>query len=270
MHVDGSRFNRAQLRERDESGHVMLSPPVLLDIESDPTLAGAKLIAEAWDAAGLYQVGSFIGDSWREWNGRVRDDVRSFFRGEEGLVERFADRLIGSPALCGNNNAYCQDNETSWFDWTLLAKRADVHRFVTLLNARRVLRDVEPERQRVALNQLIRQADITWHGVRLHEPDWRHYSHSVAFTARFAKERVFFHVILNAYWEPLEFELSPVANGGRHPWRRWIDTFLDSPHDIVDWGPAPSVPCPTYRAEPRSRVVLFLGPEPERQSPGDR
>ena len=67
----------------------------------------------------------------------------------------------------GNNNAYCQDNETSWFDWTLLAKRADVHRFVTLLNARRVLRDVEHERQRVALNQLIRQADMTWHGVKL-------------------------------------------------------------------------------------------------------
>jgi len=297
MHVDGFRFDLASILERDESGHVMLSPPVLLDIESDPTLAGAKLIAEAWDAAGLYQVGSFIGDSWREWNGRFRDDVRSFFRGEEGLVERFADRLIGSPALyghkqrepeesvnfvtchdgftlndlvsyegkhneangedsrdgaddnrswnCGvegptenpdidrlrtrqvknfftvtmlsagmpmmlmgdevrrtqggNNNAYCQDNETSWFDWTLLAKRADVHRFVTLLNARRVLRDVEPERQRVALNQLIRQADITWHGVRLHEPDWRHYSHSVAFTARFTKERVFFHVIINAY-----------------------------------------------------------------------
>ena len=368
MHVDGFRFDLASILERDESGHVMLSPPVLLDIESDPTLAGAKLIAEAWDAAGLYQVGSFIGDSWREWNGRFRDDVRSFFRGEEGVVERFADRLIGSPALyghkqrepeesvnfvtchdgftlndlvsyegkhneangedsrdgaddnrswnCGvegptenpdidrlrtrqvknfftvtmlsagmpmmlmgdevrrtqggNNNAYCQDNETSWFDWTLLAKRADVHRFVTLLNARRVLRDVEPERQRVALNQLIRQADITWHGVRLHEPDWRHYSHSVAFTARFAKERVFFHVILNAYWEPLEFELSPVADGGRHPWRRWIDTFLDSPHDIVDWERAPSVPGHSYRAEPRSVVVLFLGPEPGRQSPGDR
>ncbi len=102
MHVDGFRFDLASILERDESGHVMLSPPVLLDIESDPTLAGAKLIAEAWDAAGLYQVGSFIGDSWREWNGRFRDDVRSFFRGEEGLVERFADRLIGSPALYGH------------------------------------------------------------------------------------------------------------------------------------------------------------------------
>ena len=67
--------------------------------------------------------------------------------------------------------------------------------------------NAEPERQRVALNQLIREADITWHGVRLHEPDWRHSSHSVALTAKFTTHRVFVHVILNAYWEPLEFEL---------------------------------------------------------------
>jgi isoamylase len=70
-----------------------------VDIESDPVLAGTKLIAEAWDAAGSYQVGSFAGDSWKEWNGRFRDDVWSFFRGEEGMTGRFADRLIGSPSL---------------------------------------------------------------------------------------------------------------------------------------------------------------------------
>ena len=62
-------------------------------------LAGTKMIAEAWDAAGLYQVGSFIGDSWKEWNGRFRDDVRAFFRGEEGLVTRFADQIVGSPEI---------------------------------------------------------------------------------------------------------------------------------------------------------------------------
>ena len=78
------------------------NPPVLWDIESEPALAGAKLIAEAWDAAGLYQVGSFVGDSWKEWNGRFRDDVRSFFRGEEGILERFVDRLMGSPSLYGH------------------------------------------------------------------------------------------------------------------------------------------------------------------------
>src|SRR5438445_4387417 len=287
MHVDGFRFDLASILPRDSSGQPIANPPVLWDIESEPALAGTKLIAEAWDAAGLYQVGSFVGDSWKEWNGRFRDDVRSFFRGDEGSIGGFVDRLIGSPSLylhkqrepeesvnfvtshdgftlndlvshdrkhnepngednrdgtddnrswnCGvegptedpdidklrtrqvknfftvtmlsvgmpmmlmgdevrrtqggNNNAYCQDNEISWFDWAQLAKRADVHRFVTLLNACRVLRDVEHERQRVTLNELIRQADVTWHGVRLHEPDWRHSSHSVAFTARCTKQR---------------------------------------------------------------------------------
>jgi len=72
----------------------MSNPPVLWDIESDPALAGTKMIAEAWDAAGLYQ--GFVGDSWREWNGRFRDDVRSFFRGEDGSLRRFADCFVGS------------------------------------------------------------------------------------------------------------------------------------------------------------------------------
>ena len=355
MHVDGFRFDLASILERDESGDVMPNPPVLWDIESDPALAGTKLIAEAWDAAGLYQVGAFVGDSWKEWNGRFRDDVRSFLRGEDGTVERFADRLLGSPSLyghkhrepeesvnfvtchdgftlndlvsydgkhneangehgrdgaddnrswnCGvegptddpgieklrtrqvknfltvtmlsvgmpmmlmgdevrrtqggNNNAYCQDNGTSWFDWTLLAKRADVHRFVSLLNACRVLRDVEHERQRVVLNEVLRRADITWHGVELDRPDWSPSSHSIAFTAKATADRVSFHAIVNAYWEPLEFALPPISDGGRARWRRWIDTFLESRDDIIEWGRAPVVRGHTYRAEPRSVVVLF-------------
>src|SRR5271163_411731 len=96
MHVDGFRFDLASILARAPSGHVLPSPPVLWDIESDPALAGTKMIAEAWDAAGLYQVGSFVGDSWREWNGRFRDDVRSFFRGDESTLQHFADRLLGS------------------------------------------------------------------------------------------------------------------------------------------------------------------------------
>ena len=365
MHVDGFRFDMASILGRDESGNVMSNPPVLWDIESDPALAGTKLIAEAWDAAGLYQVGRFVGDGWKEWNGRFRDDVRSFFRGEDGTVKRFADCLLGSPSLyghkqrepeqsvnfvtchdgftlndlvsygakhneangednrdgaddnrswnCGvegptdhpdidrlrtrqvknfftatmlavgmpmmlmgdevrrtqggNNNAYCQDNETSWLDWTLLAKRADVHRFVSLLNARRVLRDVEHEEKRVALSQLISQAAITWHGVKLGEPDWRPFSHSVAFTVRSSLDRTRYHIIANAYWEPLEFELPSIADGGRAPWRRWIDTFLDAPHDIVEWERAPLLSRATYRAEPRSVVVLFAGLEPDPHGP---
>ena len=102
MHVDGFRFDLASILARDSSGHVMSNPPVLWDIESDPALAGTKMIAEAWDAAGLYQVGSFVGDSWKEWNGRFRDDVRDFFRGAENSVARIADRFLGSPSIYGH------------------------------------------------------------------------------------------------------------------------------------------------------------------------
>jgi glycogen operon protein len=355
MHVDGFRFDLAAILGRDESGRVMPSPPVLWDIESDPALAGTKLIAEAWDAAGLYQVGSFIGDGWKEWNGRFRDDVRSFFRGEEGSVARFADRLIGSPAIyghkereaeqsvnfvtchdgftlndlvsynckhnevngednrdgtndnrswnCGvegptddptveklrnrqvknflavtmlsvgmpmmlmgdevrrtqggNNNAYCQDNETSWFDWKLLAKRPDVHRFVTLLNAQRRLREFEPKNQRISLNQLLRGANSAWHGVKLGHPDWGAASHSIALNVGIRRENMLFHLIFNAYWEALDFELPRLNSAGGVRWRRWIDTALDSPHDIVEWEAAQSVPGYTYRAESRSVVMLI-------------
>ena len=357
MHVDGFRFDLASILTRDASGHVLANPPVLWDIESDPLLAGTKMIAEAWDAAGLYQVGGFVGDSWKEWNGRFRDDVRSFFRGEEGSVARFADRWLGSPEIygheerepeqsvnfvtchdgftlndlvsynekhneangednrdgaddnrswncgaegatddpeveklrnrqvknfltvtvlslgvpmilmgdevrhtqAGNNNAYCQDNEISWFDWTLVEKHADVHRFVTLLNARRLLRDQEHEHRRLSLNQILRQAKTAWHGVKLNQPDWSASSRSVAFTAEIKKEKLIIHLMLNAYWEALDFELPPVGNG--NPWRRWIDTALDSPNDIVEWQSSPSITGNTYRAEPRSVVVLFAGIE---------
>ena len=102
MHVDGFRFDLASILSRDSSGHPVANPPILWDIESDPVLAGTKLIAEAWDAAGLYQVGSFVGDSWKEWNGRFRDDVRAFFRGESNSVARLADRLVGSPEIYGH------------------------------------------------------------------------------------------------------------------------------------------------------------------------
>jgi glycogen operon protein len=357
MHVDGFRFDLAAILERDESGQLLPNPPVLWDIESDPELAGTKLIAEAWDAAGLYKVGSFIGDSWREWNGRFRDDVRSFFRGEKNSVGLFADRLLGSAAIygheereaeqsvnfvtchdgftlndlvsydhkhneangennrdgandnrswnCGvegptndpgveklrnrqvknfltvtmlsigmpmllmgdevrrtqrgNNNAYCQDNETSWFDWTLLAKHADVHRFVTLLNARRVLRDPEPERRRVSLNRLLRGVNLAWHGVKLNQPDWSECSHSIAFTVEIREVNLLFHVILNAYWEPLDFELPRLHRVRENPWHRWIDTALDSPHDILEWDRAEPVPGYAYRAESHSVVMLLTG-----------
>ena len=83
----------------------------------------------------------------------------------------------------GNNNAYCQDNEISWFDWTLLEKHAEVHRFVSLLNAGRLERDAEHEHRRLSLNQLLRQASKAWHGVKVGQPDWSDHSHSLAFEA---------------------------------------------------------------------------------------
>ena len=102
MHVDGFRFDLASILSRDEDGWPLANPPILWDIETDPVLAGTKLIAEAWDAAGLYQVGSFVGDSWKEWNGKFRDDVRSFLKGDNGTAGRVAARLFGSPDLYGH------------------------------------------------------------------------------------------------------------------------------------------------------------------------
>jgi glycogen operon protein len=83
----------------------MESPPILWDIESDPVLANVKLIAEAWDAAGLYQVGSFVGDSWKEWNGKFRDDLRSFLKSDNGTARAMAYRLMGSPIFTSTRSA---------------------------------------------------------------------------------------------------------------------------------------------------------------------
>ena len=121
-----------------------------------------------------------------------------------------------------------------------------MHRFVRLLIARRLMRDVEHERRRVSLNQLLRERETAWHGVKLNQPDWSP-SHSLAFSAELPTQGLSLHLILNAYWEPLDFELPPVTNGG-DTWRRWIDTALDPPHEIVEWNAAPPVPDRTYRA----------------------
>jgi isoamylase len=128
---------------------------------------------------------------------------------------------------------------------------------VKLLIARRLLRDKEPEGHRVTLTQLIGQANKSWHGVKLSQPDWGDHSHSVAFSADLPKEAVVCYLMFNAYWEPLEFELPPASSAGADPWRRWIDTSLESPHDIVEWQTAPPLPGYTYRAGPRSVVVLW-------------
>ena len=188
-----------------------------------------------------------------EGNRDGANDNRSWNCGVEGpsddrVVERLRNRQVknfltitmlsaGMPMMLmgdevrrtqfGNNNAYCQDNEASWFDWTLLAKHADVHRFVTELNSRRLLRDLEPEGQRVCLNRVLRGANLAWHGVKLGQVDWGDSPHSIAFTVEIRREKLLFHVIVNAYWEPLDFELPRVDKTGEDLWRRWIDTALD-------------------------------------------
>jgi isoamylase len=363
MHVDGFRFDLASILSRDEEGRPVPNPPVLWDIESDPLLAGTKLIAEAWDAAGLYQVGSFIGDRWQEWNGRFRDDVRRFLKGDNGSVPAVASRILGSPDLygheereaeqsinfvtchdgftlndlvsynrkhneangendrdgsdnnlswnCGmegpsddstveavrnrqiknffaltllaagtpmllmgdevrrtqrgNNNAYCQDSDLSWFDWGLLDRHSDIHRFVRELNGFRQRRDVV-EGSAPSLNQLLRRARIEWHGVALKRPDWNDHSHSLAFTLRTLRGRFLLHGMLNAFWEPLTFELPPIPAEGQQGWRRCIDTALDSPGDICPWETAPVVTQAAYVAQPRSVVLLALALE---GSPGN-
>jgi len=156
----------------------------------------------------------------------------------------------------GNNNAYCHDDPSTWFDWSLLDRHADLLRFVRLLTERRSLRDMEHERRRVSLNTFLRETNKDWHGVKLREPDWSDCSHSIALGAELRSEGVFFHLMLNAYWEPLDFELPGV--GEERPWRRWIDTSLDSPHDIVPWLEASAVPPgKSYRVGPRSVVWLI-------------
>jgi glycogen operon protein len=158
----------------------------------------------------------------------------------------------------GNNNAYCQDNDSSWFDWNLLREHADVLRFVKLLIERRMMRDVEHERRRTSLWQVLREAKPAWHGVKLNQPDWSTFSHSIAIGGELQVEGVLAHIILNAHWEPLDFEL-PLLNGGSKGWRRWIDTALDPPHEICEWHVEQAVPGTTYLAGARSVVVLIAG-----------
>jgi isoamylase len=363
MHVDGFRFDLASILSRDEEGRLLPNPPVLWDIETDPLLAGTKLIAEAWDAAGLYQVGSFIGDRWQEWNGRFRDDVRRFLKGDNGSVSRVAARILGSPDIyghkereaeqsinfvtchdgftlndlvsynrkhneangennrdgsddnlswncgvegstddprvealrnrqvknfvalellsagtpmllmgdevcrsqSGNNNGYCQDSDISWFDWTLLERHADIHRFVKALIGFRQRRDVLAEVAALSLNQLLRRARIEWHGVALQRPDWSDHSHSFALTLQSLHARFLLHGMLNAYWERLTFELPPVP--AEQAWRRWIDTALDSPDDICPWECAPAVTLATYDVQPRSVVFLMRALKEPQSSP---
>jgi isoamylase len=160
----------------------------------------------------------------------------------------------------GNNNAYCQDNEISWFDWSLIGKHAALHRFVQMLIERRLQRGLSAEPQRLSLNELIDRANKAWHGVKLNQPDWGDDSHCIALGAELKAERIMFHLILNAHWEPHDFELPTTDSNGTalaEPWRCWIDTALEQPNDIVDWENGPMISEQSYAVQPRSVVVLL-------------
>lgn len=349
MHVDGFRFDLASVLSRDESGIPLKDPPILWEIESDPILAGTKIIAEAWDATGLYQVGSFVGHRWAEWNGRYRDDVRQFVKGDSDTVSLLAARIAGSRDLfpqpdrepnrsinfvtchdgftlndlvsynekhndanlfdnqdgtyannswnCGaegysgdplvedlrnrqirnflvilltsqgtpmllmgdevrrtqggNNNGYCQDNPTCWFDWTDVERNSEVLAFTRAL--------IRFYRSRRLFHEELFWTDpggpeIAWHGVHLSQPDWGHDSHTLAYELTNPDADEHLYVMLNAYWETLDFEL-PSLTGDRF-WLRIVDTSLPAPDDFV----LPGVSLPTdqrrYTVKSRSSVIL--------------
>ncbi len=353
MHVDGFRFDLASVMARDEWGQPLRSPPILWEIESDPILAGTKLIAEAWDAAGLYQVGTFIGHRWAEWNGRFRDDVRRFVKGDSGTVSPLAARILastdvyrqpdrdpnrsinfvtchdgftlndlvsydhkhneangdynrdgtdanyswncgvegpsddpaveqlrqqqiknlltllfisqGTPMLLmgdevrrsqgGNNNAYCQDNALSWFDWAALERQAGLLRFVTELirftQTHELFRQESPWLPPSGVHRPL----LTWHGVHLDQPDWGENSHSLAFSLHLDGQQNAIHVLLNAYWEPLRFDLPKLPRGRR--WYGIIDTVRPTPDDFIEPDRAPPVTEESYLAAARSSVLLL-------------
>ena len=354
MHVDGFRFDLASIFSRGESGEPISNPPIVWEIDSEPVLAGTKLIAEAWDAGGLYQVGSFGRDKWKEWNGRFRDCVRSFIKGDQDTVWKLRERLTGSPDIysvgnrpagqslnlvtchdgftlndlvsynakhnetnlqnnndgtnsnlswnCGiegpsdnaqieslrirqiknlialtllsvgtpmlmmgdeirrtqggNNNAYCQDNQTSWMDWDLCHTNADLLRFVRLMTRLRLHFNDGFEHTPLDLEEFLKRAHVEWHGIDLGKPDWGHDSHSVALTLHNPPMKQMRYIAINSYWETLKFELPRLEPDSVGGWKRILDTALATPNDVAEPGKGCLISAPRYAVEPRSLVML--------------
>jgi glycogen operon protein len=357
-HVDGFRFDLGSVLSRGPDGAEMPIPPSLWGIELSRVLADTKLIAEAWDAGGLYEVGRFPGKRWSQWNGPYRDDIRRFVKGDPGLVGAVATRIGGSNDLfgpeeelptnsinfitchdgftlndlvsynykhndangennrdgsddnkswnCGvegptddpgvedlrrrqiknfaallllsrgipmilggdefrrtqngNNNAYCQDNELSWFDWGLADKNADMMRFFQqMIGLRKRLATLRSP-QFFDGNRVNDRGvpEVGWHGTELGAPGWNDpNAAALAFTLAGFGDDPDLHVILNMSHLDLEFEL-PVI-GGRQ-WVRAVDTSQLSPYDIAEPGAETPVTQPRYPAGARSVAVLISQP----------
>ena len=347
MHVDGFRFDLASILGRDGDGKLLANAPLLEHIAEDPILRDVKIIAEAWDEAGAYEVGSFSERRWAEWNGRYRDDVRRFWRGDGGMLRAFASRICGSsdiyansgkgpecsvnfvtchdgftlndlvsyrgkhneangegnrdgtdanysenygaegetpdagidavrkrqvknflltllisrgvPMLLagdefrrtqgGNNNAYCQDNETSWCDWSRLEKHAEIHRFARGMVAFRRAHPV------LSKEQFYTEAEIEWFHPRRGLPDWTDANaRQLACLIREGGRHALF-LLFNAGADPVDFIVPPAPNGAA--WRIAVDTSREAPPDSF---PAATAPLPdpsgTFRAAARSSAIL--------------
>lgn len=337
-HVDGFRFDLASILSRDRNGDLVPNPPLIEAIGEDPLLADTKIIAEAWDAAGAYQVGTFGDLRWAEWNGRYRDDVRRFWRGDQGQLGNLATRLAGSSDLYhsrrpyssinfitshdgftlndlvsynekhnyengennrdgdnnnfsdnhgiegptrdsevnavrrrqiknmfttlllsqgvpmivsgdetartqgGNNNAYCQDNAISWFNWELVEKNADLHRFVQQLIS---FRCDEPtvRRRRFLTGEINKKSglpDVSWYSAFGTAVDWNGTDSALvcllaANAARKFEKSSRAHdvmILFNANHRAHEFLIPPAAK--LLDWGLFIDTAAASPNDIFE------------------------------------
>jgi isoamylase len=351
MHVDGFRFDLASTFARGEDGAPISKPPVVASIEFAHELVGAHLIAEPWDAAGLYQVGSFPGGRFAEWNGRYRDGVRRFLRGEPGVLGEVATRLAGSsdlylhasktpqssinfvtchdgftlydlvsydrkhnlanaehdrdgrddnhswnsgiegptddPAIQrlrgqrarnfmallmlsqgvpmfaagdevlrtqrGNNNAYCQDNDLNWLDWSFSPAARGMLRFTRELIA---LRKRHPSLRRTRfLNGRSENepGEIHWFGETLEPPDWHDARARVlCFTlAGIEPSEPTLHVMINM---ASTVRVLPLPEAAERAWRRIVDTTLLPPEDVVPTGVP--VAAERYRLGPHGMAVF--------------
>ncbi|HOW43444.1 MAG TPA: glycogen debranching protein GlgX [Candidatus Omnitrophota bacterium] len=370
-HVDGFRFDLASILGRDQNGAPMHSPPLLETLAFDPILGKCKLIAEAWDAGGLYQVGCFPAwGRWAEWNGKYRDDLRRFLKGEPNMLGAMAQRLQGSPDLyqmagrgatasinfvtahdgftlydmvayngkhneangenngdgsndnyswnCGwegestdpqvnrlrikqmknavamllvsqgtpmllagdemantqwgNNNAYCQDNEISWIDWSLLDKNKELFNFfknmIAFRRAHPVLRNRGHFQNRDYMGSGF--ADITWHGQKAWNVDWSEESRCLAFMlcGMHAKGGTVddnsVYVAMNMHWEMHGFEMPQLPD--YMEWAVFANTDAAPPHDI--WVPGKEVGLASQKeflVGPRS-VVILVGRDKKKKS----
>ncbi|HEY8888344.1 MAG TPA: glycogen debranching protein GlgX [Gallionella sp.] len=348
MHVDGFRFDLASVLGRDGTGKLLANAPLLERIAEDPILRDIKIVAEAWDAAGGYEVGSFSELRWAEWNGRYRDDVRRFWRGDEGMLGLFASRICGSadiytksgkgpegsinfltchdgftlndlvsyrdkhneangedsrdgidenlsenygaegattdagiealrktqiknflltllvsrgvPMLLGgdefrrtqggNNNAYCQDNETSWHDWSYLEQHKEIFRFTRGMIA---FRSVHPV---LSKEQFYTDDDIQWFGPLGRLPDWADPNQKQFACLIKENEQGALYLVFNAGDDAIDFILPPAAQGTR--WHQAVDTARDSPQDLFAAGD--ELLCSdqqTYRLGSRSSAILL-------------